>query len=102
MHTPTHGDYTSKFLLKKDSVQHQDAYTDFWGVTLPNFFSKTRHDAMMFVPTLGEYHFKKMIWFGTQSDHTKSWGLQVDLSCESSKDASTFESTQGATDTRGL
>ena len=54
----------------------------------------------MFVPTLGEYHFKKnMIWFGTQGDHTKSWGLQVDLSNESNQTQVRFESTQGATDT---
>ena len=59
--------------------------------TTPQNFSKTWHDANMFVPTLGEYHFKiYMTWFGTQSDHTNSWGLQVDLSYESITDSQLF------------
>ena len=55
------------------------------------------HDAKMFVPTLGEYHSKKiMIWYSTQGDHTNHGGYKAILPM-SRQETNLFKSTQGAT-----
>src|SRR3954463_14563278 len=62
-----------------DSAQHLDAYTDSWGLHFKNSSQNTRHDAMMFMPTLGDYISKFLLKpkLGTAVGGVAEWNIEL-------------------------